>query len=121
MSLDHKNVEIIPCAMLQPSIIQDTLRSGVRSLLNNQEMAYAKQVIEYNQTVVQGVIRPSLVDKFSQVADTLNDKKVSELWEMVQYMSQIPPRASGDPQTCRASPHIRSILISQARKYLEDR
>jgi hypothetical protein len=47
---------------------------AVRSLLDNQEMAYAKQVIEYNKVVVQGVIRPSLVDKFSQVADSLNDK-----------------------------------------------
>jgi len=37
-------------------------------------MAYAKQVIDYNKAVVQGVIRPSLVDKFSQVADSLNDK-----------------------------------------------
>jgi nuclear pore complex protein Nup93 len=48
--------------------------SGVRSLLDNQEMAYAKQVTDYNKVVVQGVIRPSLVDKFSQVADTLSDK-----------------------------------------------
>ena len=90
-------------------------------MLNNQEMAYAKQVVDYNKNVVQGMIRPSLVDKFSQVAETLNDQKVSELWEMVQYMSQIPPRALGDPQTCRASPNVRNILISQARKYLEDR
>jgi hypothetical protein len=37
-------------------------------------MAYAKQVTEYNKVVVQGVIRPSLVDKFSRVADSLNDK-----------------------------------------------
>jgi len=42
--------------------------------LDNQEMAYAKQVTDYNKVVVQGVIRPSLVDKFSQVADSLNDK-----------------------------------------------
>jgi hypothetical protein len=37
-------------------------------------MAYAKQVIEYNKVVVQGASRPSLVDKFSLVADSLNDK-----------------------------------------------
>jgi hypothetical protein len=47
---------------------------AVRSLLDNQEMAYATQVIEYNKVVVQGVIRPSLVDKFSRVTDSLNDK-----------------------------------------------
>ena len=58
----------------QPSIISDAVMSGVRSLLDNQEMAYAKQVTDYNKIVVQGVIRPSLVDKFSQVADSLNDK-----------------------------------------------
>jgi nuclear pore complex protein Nup93 len=55
-------------------MISDTVISGIRSLLDNQEMAYAKQVTDYNKVVVQGVIRPSLVDKFSQVAESLNDK-----------------------------------------------
>ncbi|XP_069674985.1 nuclear pore complex protein Nup93-like [Periplaneta americana] len=105
----------------EPSIINDTVTSGVRSLLDNQEMAYAKQVIDYNKIVVQGVIRPSLVEKFSQVADSLNDKKVSELWEMVRYMSQVPPRATADPLASRVLPQVRNVLISQARKYLEDR
>ncbi|KDR10998.1 nuclear pore complex protein Nup93-like [Zootermopsis nevadensis] len=105
----------------EPSIISDTPKSGLRSLLDNQEMAYAKQVIDYNKVVVQGIIRPSLVDKFSQVAESLNDKKVSELWEMVSYMSEVPPRATGDPLASRMQSQIRNVLIFQARKYLEDR
>lgn len=103
----------------EPSIISDTVR--VRSLLDDQEMAYAKQVTDYNKVVVQGVIRPSLVDKFSQVADSLNDKKVSELWEMIRYMSEVPPRATGDPLSTRVLPQVQNILVTQARKYLEDR
>jgi hypothetical protein len=40
---------------------------------------------------------------------------------MVSYMSDIPPRATGDPLASRVQPQIRNILIFQARKYLEDR
>jgi nuclear pore complex protein Nup93 len=54
--------------------IGDIQKSDLQSLLENQEMAYAEQVIDYNKFVVQGVIRPSLLDKFSQVAGGLNDK-----------------------------------------------
>lgn len=48
-------------------------------------------------------------------------QKVSELWEMVSYMSEVPPRATGDPLASRMQSQIRNVLIFQARKYLEDR
>jgi hypothetical protein len=48
-------------------------------------------------------------------------QKVSELWEMIRYMSEVPPRATGDPLASRVLPQVRNVLISQARKYLEDR
>lgn len=40
---------------------------------------------------------------------------------MVRYMSEVPPRATGDPLASRVLPQVRNVLISQARKYLEDR
>lgn len=40
---------------------------------------------------------------------------------MIQYMSEVPPRATGDPLASRVLPQVRSALISQARKYLETR
>jgi len=46
---------------------------------------------------------------------------VSELWEMIRYMSEVPPRATGDPLATRVLPQVQNVLVTQARKYLEDR
>jgi hypothetical protein len=40
---------------------------------------------------------------------------------MVRYMSEVPPRATGDPLASRVLPQVQNALIAQARKYLEDR
>lgn len=53
---------------------------GGRSCLNSQEMAYAKEIFEYNRLVIDGSPRPSLVQKFATVAagfnDTVNKTKI---------------------------------------------
>ena len=45
-----------------------------RSAMDNTEMAYARQVYIYNDHVIQGGVLPSLVEMFSQVAQTMDDK-----------------------------------------------
>lgn len=56
----------------EQTILNDTTYSG-RSCLNNQEMAYAREVYAYNKVIIEGALRPSLVQKFSQVAESFND------------------------------------------------
>lgn len=46
---------------------------GGKSSLNNEEMAYAREVAEYNKLIINGSMRPSLVQKFSDVATKFND------------------------------------------------
>lgn len=46
---------------------------GGQSNLTSQEMAYAREVYEYNRLVLDGSLRPSLVQKFTAVALTFND------------------------------------------------
>lgn len=48
-------------------------------------------------------------------------QKVIELWEMVKYMADIPPRPVGDIIEARATSVVQNALISQAKKYLEER
>nr|CAD7411710.1 unnamed protein product [Timema cristinae] len=105
----------------QTSILGDSVGGVLKSLLDSQEMAYAKEIITYNRFIIQGTVRPSLVQKLSEVADSLNNKKVSDLWEMVRYMTQVPAQASGDPLLFRRSKALQTALISQAKKYLQDR
>ena len=51
-----------------------------KSVLDFQEMAYVKAVMEYNDQVLKGGIKPSLADKFSQTAQAFNDQ-VTLLWK----------------------------------------
>lgn len=105
----------------QISAINESLLPGLKSSLDHHETAYAKVVTDYNKTVVQGVIRTSLLERFSDMSEFQSDKTVKELWEMVEFMTQVPPQASGDPLISRFTPPVERALINQARKYLETR
>ncbi|XP_063234645.1 nuclear pore complex protein Nup93-like isoform X2 [Bacillus rossius redtenbacheri] len=116
-SEDLFNVDVLR----EKSVNADAESRTIRSSLDHQEMAYAKQITEYNKLVIQGVVRPSLVDKFFEVAESLNDKKTVELWEVVRYMTQIPVQMSDNPLAARNTSEVQAALILQARKYLQDR
>ena len=45
-----------------------------KSVLDYQEMAYVKAVIEYNDQILKGGIKPSLAEKFAQTAQAFNDQ-----------------------------------------------
>lgn len=46
-----------------------------RSVLDHQEMAYVKTVMEYNDKVLKGgSIKPSLASKFAEAARFFNDQ-----------------------------------------------
>uniref|UniRef100_A0A6B2EA94 Nuclear pore protein n=1 Tax=Phlebotomus kandelakii TaxID=1109342 RepID=A0A6B2EA94_9DIPT len=102
----------------EQTILNETSVTG-RSCLSSQEMAYAREVLEYNRVIFEGVLRPNLVQKFSLVAEEFNDAKISEMWEIVKYMVSVMPVArSQDPLRQRSQS---GQLIQQARKYLEHR
>lgn len=90
------------------------------SSLDQQEMAYAQCLIEYNETEIKGGIQ-NIVEKFSKAVTQFSDQKVNELWTIVTYMTQIPPQAKGDPLESRDTPTVKQAMISQARSYLENR
>lgn len=46
---------------------------GGQSNLTSQEMAYAREVYDYNRLVLDGSLRPSLVQRFATVAQAFND------------------------------------------------
>ncbi|RZF45349.1 hypothetical protein LSTR_LSTR002792 [Laodelphax striatellus] len=94
---------------------------GAKSCLDQQEMAYAQCIIEYNQAVIEGTVRPNLIKSFSNVATNFNDQKVGELWNIVDSMTQLPPQLMGNPLEARTSPNMVEALIHQARTYLENR
>lgn len=56
----------------EQTILNETTFGG-KSSLSSQEMAYAKEVYDYNKLVIEGLLRPSLIQKFATVAANLND------------------------------------------------
>lgn len=93
-----------------------------RSVLDHQEMAYVKAVMEYNDQTLKGGIKPSLAEKFSQTAQAFNDQNISDIWDMVRMMVDVPVKISGDNiLKSRGSALIQKAFMNQGRRYLEDR
>uniref|UniRef100_A0A7G3AGN5 Nuclear pore protein n=1 Tax=Lutzomyia longipalpis TaxID=7200 RepID=A0A7G3AGN5_LUTLO len=102
----------------EQTILNETSLTG-RSCLSSQEMAYAKEVLEYNRLVIEGVLRPNLVQKFALVAEEFNDAKITEMWEIIKYMVNVMPAPRNqDPLRQRSQS---GQLVQQAKKYLEHR
>ncbi|XP_066595874.1 nuclear pore complex protein Nup93-like [Prorops nasuta] len=89
--------------------------------LSNVEVAYAKELQNYNDHVLKGITRPSLFTLFSKAAETFNDKKIVDMWQMIKYMVDIQPTPRGDQIKSRNSPEIEQRIVNQSRKYLENR
>lgn len=47
---------------------------SARSMLSQQEMAYAHAVVEYNQTIMDGLAQPNLVNNFFTIARGFQDQ-----------------------------------------------
>ncbi|CAG9807920.1 unnamed protein product [Chironomus riparius] len=96
----------------EQTILNET--SGIKSSLNSIQMAYAKEVTEYNR--FDRAMRSSLVEKFTNVAQSFNDKKTLEMWEIIKFMSNVRPIPKNqDP----AKHRFNSEFVDQAKKYLE--
>lgn len=98
----------------EQTVLNETNQSAMKSSLNSIQMAYAREVAEYNR--YDKAVRPSLVEKFTNVAQSFSDKKIYELWEIIKYMSNIRPIPKNqDPVKHR----FQMEFVEQAKKYLE--
>ncbi|XP_011499100.1 PREDICTED: nuclear pore complex protein Nup93-like [Ceratosolen solmsi marchali] len=89
--------------------------------LSNIEAAYVRELQNYNEQILKGVIRPFLFTIFTKAAETFYDKKVLDMWQMVKSMIDLPLTPTGDQLKYRNSSVVELKIVSQARKYLENR
>ena len=47
---------------------------SAKSMLSNEEMAYAKEVSEYNKIIMTGLVHPNLINNFYSISKGFNDK-----------------------------------------------
>ncbi|XP_069113478.1 nuclear pore complex protein Nup93-like [Argopecten irradians] len=101
------------------SFLADPVNMQGRSSLDNIEAAYARQVFQYNEHIVQGSLRPCLVDMFLDVAKKLDDKHVVDLWEMVKCMVEVPLVSTSSISQTRSDYRTHMAFVDKARDYLE--
>ncbi|XP_043287801.1 nuclear pore complex protein Nup93-like [Venturia canescens] len=97
------------------------LAGTTASGLSNVEMAYAKELQNYNDHVLRGITRPNLFAAFSKAAESFNDRKIEDMWRMVWCMVNIPLTPRGDQIKSRCSSPVEAKLVEQSRNYLENR
>lgn len=92
------------------------------SKLGYQEGIFAAVLAQYNRNVYQGLKRPHLLKEFVNAAKEFNNTKVNDLWEIMEYMTQLPALPLNEcPLVTRYHKIIIKTLVGQAKKYLEDR
>ncbi|KAK2144899.1 hypothetical protein LSH36_721g01052 [Paralvinella palmiformis] len=103
----------------EQSILSENINMQGRTMLDDVEMAYSRQIYMYNEQVIQGGMKPSLVNLCAEMASTLDDQNVSDLWSVVQHMTDVPVSTSDNIVKTRSSRTMKTAFVSQALKYLE--
>ncbi|XP_043937349.1 nuclear pore complex protein Nup93 isoform X2 [Protopterus annectens] len=102
----------------EPSYVSEAGPPG-RSSLDSIEVAYARQIYVYNEKIVNGHLPPSLVDLLATAAEQMDDKNVTELWEMVKRMTDVQLVPATDTLKSRTSMELQLAFTRQALSFLE--
>ncbi|CAK9828479.1 Nuclear pore complex protein Nup93 [Anthophora retusa] len=97
------------------------LAGSMISGLSSVEVAYVKELQNYNDHVLRGITKPNLFNAFCKAAETFNDKKIVDIWQMVKCMVDIPPIPREDQIKSRSTAAVEQKIVLNARKYLENR
>nr|XP_053627918.1 LOW QUALITY PROTEIN: nuclear pore complex protein Nup93-like [Cherax quadricarinatus] len=117
----HSGTDLLNITVQQQDSIVCVPRAvgGKSSSLSSEEMAYVRVIRQYNEEVLQGGIRPNLAESLTNAASTMGDQGISDLWALVQCLTEVPVSVGGDAAQARASPRVQAALVKQARGHLE--
>ncbi|XP_035765820.1 nuclear pore complex protein Nup93 [Neolamprologus brichardi] len=104
---------------VEPSFVSEVTAPG-RSALDSVEVAYGRQIYIFNEKIVNGHIQPNLGDLCASVAESLDDKNVSELWLMVKQMTDVLLVPAKDTLKSRTSVEMQMAFVRQALAFLEN-
>uniref|UniRef100_A0A8C2JUF6 Nuclear pore complex protein Nup93 n=1 Tax=Cyprinus carpio TaxID=7962 RepID=A0A8C2JUF6_CYPCA len=104
---------------VEPSFVSEVGVPG-RSALNNVEVAYSRQIYIFNEKIVNGHLQPNLGDLCASVAESLDDKNVSDMWLMVKQMTDVLLVPAKDTLKCRVSVDMQMAFVRQALQFLEN-
>lgn len=70
--LESKTAYLDFAVPVEESFVQEI--PSAKSMLSHEEMAYAKEVSEYNKTIMTGLVHPNLINNFYAISKGFNDK-----------------------------------------------
>uniref|UniRef100_A0AAQ5X4H3 Nuclear pore complex protein Nup93 n=1 Tax=Amphiprion ocellaris TaxID=80972 RepID=A0AAQ5X4H3_AMPOC len=79
-----------------------------------------KKIYIFNEKIVNGHIQPNLGDLCASVADSLDDKNVSDMWLMVKQMTDVLLVPAKDTLKSRTSVEMQMAFVRQALSFLEN-
>ncbi|XP_068156855.1 LOW QUALITY PROTEIN: nuclear pore complex protein Nup93-1 [Drosophila tropicalis] len=93
--------------------------SKPRSCLNQMGLLYAQELRQYNELIInQSPQRPNLVQKFAQLVHTFGDLRLTDMWNLLTWVTQVDQPFNGDPIKTRQQ---RPEFVLNAKSYLERR
>ncbi|KAK2841941.1 hypothetical protein Q5P01_012141 [Channa striata] len=104
---------------VEPSFVSEVTAPG-RSALDSVEVAYGRQIYIFNEKIVNGHIQPNLGDLCASVAESLDDKNVSDMWLMVKQMTDVLLVPAKDTLKSRTSVEMQMAFVRQALNFLEN-
>ncbi|XP_056137865.1 nuclear pore complex protein Nup93 isoform X2 [Lampris incognitus] len=104
---------------VEPSFVSEVAVAG-RSALDSVEVAYGQQIYIFNEKIVNGHIQPSLGDLCASVAESLDDKNVSDMWLMVKQMTDVLLVPAKDTWKSRTAVDMQMAFVRQALNFLEN-
>ncbi|KAF0041471.1 hypothetical protein F2P81_007369 [Scophthalmus maximus] len=104
---------------VEPSFVSEVTAPG-RSALDSVEVAYGRQIYIFNEKIVNGHIQPNLGDLCASVAESLDDKNVSDMWLMVKQMTDVLLVPAKDTLKSRTSVEMQMAFVRQALSFLEN-
>ncbi|XP_072013036.1 nuclear pore complex protein Nup93-like [Amphiura filiformis] len=111
--------DLIDIAPETENLSRDGVSMEGRSAMDSMEMAYARQVYVYNDSVVHGGVRPNLIQLFEHVGQQFEDKRIANMWAMVREMTSLPLQTSANPIIARTTQEMQVAFVKQAKGFLE--
>uniref|UniRef100_A0AAY4EN79 Nuclear pore complex protein Nup93 n=1 Tax=Denticeps clupeoides TaxID=299321 RepID=A0AAY4EN79_9TELE len=79
-----------------------------------------RDIYVFNEKIVNGHIQPNLGDLCASVADSLDDKNVSDMWLMVKQMTDVLLVPAKDTLKSRVSVDMQMAFVRRALQFLEN-
>uniref|UniRef100_A0A3Q2XXL7 Nuclear pore complex protein Nup93 n=1 Tax=Hippocampus comes TaxID=109280 RepID=A0A3Q2XXL7_HIPCM len=121
----HRESMLVQWEQVKQRVLHTLLGAGEDALdfsqdVEVQDLNSKASIYIFNEKIVNGHIQPNLGDLCASVAESLDDKNVSDLWLMVKQMTDVLLVPAKDTLKSRTSIEMQMEFVRQALGFLEN-